>query len=137
MRELSVPVGAEDDVCIVFADGLRFDVGGRLQEVLEARGFKVVMRHRVSPLPTITATAKPMASPASGRFKGTPTTETFQPVVAASGQPADAKRIREEMSQMGVEVIGPDELKIATGRHPGWTETETSTCADTISGPTW
>ncbi len=46
----------------MFADGLRFDVAGMLQERLEAKGFRVRLNHRIAPLPTVTATAKPVAT---------------------------------------------------------------------------
>ena len=44
-----------------FTDGLRFDLGMMLQERLESRGIKTRMSHRVAPIPTVTATAKPLA----------------------------------------------------------------------------
>ena len=65
---------------MLFADGLRFDVGAMLQERLEAQGFRVRMSHRIAPIPTVTATAKPVASPAHGACSGKPDAEDFAPV---------------------------------------------------------
>lgn len=60
--KLTSSVKAERDACVLFADGLRFDVGAVLQERLEAQGYRVRMSHRIAPIPTVTATAKPVAS---------------------------------------------------------------------------
>lgn len=52
--KLVSPVKAERDTCVLFADGLRFDVGAILHERLEAQGFRVRMSHRIAPIPTVT-----------------------------------------------------------------------------------
>jgi len=54
---------APGETCVLFADGLRFDIGVMLQEKLEARELLVQMASRLAPVPTATATAKPLASP--------------------------------------------------------------------------
>ncbi|PJA56243.1 MAG: hypothetical protein CO164_14125, partial [Rhodocyclales bacterium CG_4_9_14_3_um_filter_68_10] len=56
-RKLVSGVNAEPETCLVFADGLRFDVAGMLQERLEQRRLRVKLGHRIAPLPTVTATA--------------------------------------------------------------------------------
>ena len=45
-------IETETDTCILFTDGLRFDLGMMLQERLESRGIKTRMSHRVAPIPT-------------------------------------------------------------------------------------
>jgi peptidoglycan hydrolase-like protein with peptidoglycan-binding domain len=52
-----------EGTCAVFIDGLRFDVGRRVQAALAAKGHAVEIRPRLTALPTITPTAKPAASP--------------------------------------------------------------------------
>lgn len=116
-------VPAEKDTCVLFADGLRFDVGGMLAERLEARGLSVRLSHRIAPLPTVTATAKPMASPAHASCAGAEGAEDFTPLIAASGQPATASRLRSEMTRIGVEVLEPAEVRFAgTAEGGGWAE---------------
>lgn len=116
-------VAAERDTCIVFVDGLRFDVGVLLQEKLEARGFRTRLSHRMSPIPTVTATAKPLASPAYIDCYGTEKAEDFAPMIKPSGLPANAARLRDAMGRQGVEVLAPDEARFATGSDSGgWTE---------------
>jgi hypothetical protein len=51
-HKLAASVAAERDACVLFADGLRFDVGAVLQERREALGFRVRMAHRIAPIPT-------------------------------------------------------------------------------------
>lgn len=54
LRKAAVGVMPQAGTCIVFADGLRFDVAGRLQELLETRGFRVRISHRLAPVPAVT-----------------------------------------------------------------------------------
>ena len=51
-------VKGEKDTCILFVDGLRFDLCGRLAEVLESRSLSTKLRHRLAPLPTVTGHGK-------------------------------------------------------------------------------
>ena len=53
-------VNSEPEVCVLFVDGLRFDLGAKLHGLLEAQGNQVRLTHRLAPIPTVTATAKPM-----------------------------------------------------------------------------
>ena len=63
-------VKGEKETCLLFVDGLRYDLGVWLTEKLESRSFLVRLSHRLSPLPTVTATAKPAATPISSELKG-------------------------------------------------------------------
>lgn len=122
--KITSPVAAERDTCVLFADGLRFDVGAILQERLEAQGLRVQMSHRISPIPTVTATAKPVASPGHASCSGRDDAEDFTPVIAANNQPATASRLREAMARAGVEILDQDQARIAAGSEAGgWTET--------------
>jgi hypothetical protein len=122
-HNLVTAVAAERDTCVLFADGLRFDVGAILQERLEAQGSRVRISHRIAPIPTVTATAKPVASPAHGSCSGKPSAEDFTPVITASNQPANASRLRDALARAGVEILDQDQSKMAvSGDGGGWTE---------------
>lgn len=122
-RRLVNPVKAEAETCVVFADGLRFDIAGMVQERLEQRGFTVRLNHRVAPIPTVTATAKPVASPAHASCEGGASSDDFNPVLSASKQPVNASRLRDEMARLGVEVLEPQETTLAAKTDKGgWTE---------------
>ena len=61
----------ESGTVILFADGLRFDVAQRLVERLQTKGGRTVgVSSRWAALPTVTATAKPAASPIAERIRG-------------------------------------------------------------------
>jgi hypothetical protein len=113
----------EKDSCLMFADGLRYDVARMLVDRLEASGFRVRLRHRLAPLPTVTATAKPFASLSYDHIEGGEDSVDFRPRVRNSEQAADASRLREEMAARGIDLLG-DEIRpakqAATG---GWLET--------------
>lgn len=126
---LVTPVQAEREQCLVFADGLRFDVAVSLQEKLEARGLVARLGHRIAPLPSVTATAKPavMPLPASGygSIHGGTMPETFLPQVrtAASLKPATTAELHTVLRETGVAVLAPDETAgAASADRGGWTE---------------
>ncbi|MBA4095644.1 MAG: BREX-1 system phosphatase PglZ type B [Rhodospirillum sp.] len=121
--KLATPVKAERDTCILFADGLRFDVGAVLQQRLEAQRYRVRMSHRIAPIPTVTATAKPVASPAYSACVGKNDAADFAPVMTASSQVANATRLKEAMTRAGIEVLESDQTSMLTGGEGGgWTE---------------
>ncbi len=122
--KLTSSVTAERDACVLFADGLRFDVGAVLQERLETQGYRVRISHRIAPIPTVTATAKPVASPAHASCSGTADAENFAPVITSNNQPATASRLRDAMAKAGVEILDQDQARMAVSREAGgWTET--------------
>jgi hypothetical protein len=116
-------VTAEKDTCILFVDGLRFDVAMTLKGNLEARFFITNMSHRLAPIPTVTATAKPLATPISKDMEGVPSTEDFAPVLSKSKQTATAQRLRTTMQDAGIELLEADEVRIPiSADQGGWTE---------------
>jgi len=124
LRRFVRGVVGEKETCILFVDGLRFDVGGLLQEKLETRDLKVRLSHRIAPLPTVTATAKPMATPVHDAVEGTEALEDFMPVLSVNKQPAVASRLLDAIGGRSVEILEPDELRIPAGSDGGgWTET--------------
>jgi len=122
-KKLSAGVSAQRECCILFADGLRYDIGSMLHERLEAQGFRVRLSHRIAPIPTVTATAKPVASPAHGALSGKGDAENFCPVITSSNQPATAPRLRDAMARQGIEVLEPHDSRMAVGSDGGgWAE---------------
>lgn len=122
-RELVKTVDAERDTCILFVDGLRFDIAGQLHGQLEMRGMQVKLGHRIVPPPTVTATAKPLASPAYSACSGDTSGEDFAPLISAKKQTATTVRLREELERQGVQVfISPETGSPAAAQNGGWTE---------------
>lgn len=116
-------VAAEKDVCLLFVDGLRYDIAQQLLSRLETRGFKARLKARLTALPTVTATAKPAATPIRKSFEGREASEDFQPVFRDTGQAASSQRLRDRMAKQGVEIIEPGEIRMPVGADGGgWTE---------------
>jgi len=116
-------ITVEDGVCILFADGLRFDVGQRLVAVASERHIEVSSGWRWAALPTVTATAKPAASPIAGKIRGSRLESDFCPEMADSGVSLTTDRFRKLLSAEGFQVIGATESGDARAKNArGWTE---------------
>lgn len=72
--------------CILFVDGLRFDVGKRLQERLEQEGMTVTDTPCWTALPSVTATGKPAVTPVRDKIRGLESNMDFEPGVLETGQ---------------------------------------------------
>ena len=123
VRERVAAYRADPETCFLFVDGLRFDLGVRLGEMLETRELRVRLSHRLAPLPTVTPTAKPLATPVVDAVGGVASAEMFMPRLGAEGRAADAVRLRDEMARRGFAVMERGETRIPAGATPGgWTE---------------
>jgi hypothetical protein len=76
-----------DSDAVLFVDGLRMDLAHRLVALLREAGARAEIGWRWTGYPTVTATCKPLASPAAGRFRGGDAADTFEP------QSADGRRV--------------------------------------------
>ena len=101
---------AERDTCLLFVDGLRFDLAGRLKEKLEADGQRVSLAYRLAPLPTVTATAKPLATPVADAMTEAASAGDFVPLLRETDQLATTVVLRQEMTRRGVAVLEPDDV---------------------------
>lgn len=114
---------AAGETCVLFADGLRFDVGVMLQEKLEAREFLVHMASRLAPVPTVTATAKPLASPVADMMAKDSLADDFTPLLATTRQVANVVRLRDEIRHQGIAVMDGDDVHTPVGLNAlGWSE---------------
>ncbi|MHC4402056.1 MAG: BREX-1 system phosphatase PglZ type B [Planctomycetota bacterium] len=120
-RQEDIEAGAGD--CILFADGLRFDVGQRLVTSAGARQLEVSTGWRWSALPTVTATAKPSASPVADKLRGGHLEADYCPEDASTGERLNTGRFRQLISAAGFQVLAPAEPgdSRAEGAR-GWTE---------------
>ena len=115
---------SEKDTCLLFVDGLRMDIAGQLAARLESHAFRVTLAHRLAPLPTVTATAKPAASPIANDIKGD-AGEDFTPLIKLKSQwkPLIAPLFRDRLEKEGLEILDASELLIPSGTNAGgWTE---------------
>ena len=119
-------VEAGDDMCILFVDSLRFDLGQRLAERLKARGCRTSLGRRWAALPTVTATAKPAVTPVADEVAGETMGADFGAHLEKSGKPANAPNLRAAMEERGYQMLGADTFD-APLSHParGWLEAGT------------
>jgi hypothetical protein len=116
-------VEADTGECILFADGLRFDIGQRLAALAVERRMEASTAWRWAALPTVTATAKPAASPVAGKLRGGHLEVDFCPEASDSGERLNTERFRRLISAAGFQVLGPAEAGDAQAKNArGWTE---------------
>lgn len=117
------PVVVEPGHCLLFADGLRYDVSRRLAQRLEARGCQVRIRYRWAALPTVTATGKPAVTPVASDIAGGELPEDFTPRFFSSGKPANASVLRTALEEAGYRVLGDESAHCPEGEGVrGWVE---------------
>ena len=106
-----------DGMCLLFVDGLRFDLAQRLGMMLKQKGIKVEVEPRLAALPSVTATAKPAISPVASKLIGG---EGFDTVVKANGTNVTAQLLRRTVADAGFQVLGSEDLGEVSGR--AWSE---------------
>jgi hypothetical protein len=115
-----VPEPAPDwptGTCVIFSDGLRYDVGKRLESALADRGLAVELRPRLTALPTVTNTGKPFVSPARVSLGPGP---GLDPAVADGGPRVTIDVLRKHLVALGYQVLGSAAVGDPTGL--AWTE---------------
>lgn len=117
-------VSAPEDGCILFADGLRFDLGQRLAEKLEGQGLRVARGYRWAAAPTVTATAKPAVTPVADLVVAEYLGEDFGAFLVSSGKSAHAQGLRDAMTGQGYQVLDASGAEApASSAARGWLET--------------
>lgn len=117
-------VTAADDGCLLFVDGLRFDLAQRLARRLDERGCRVEVGRRWAALPTVTATAKPAVTPLAGDIEGGELGPAFAARLREGGRPADAPNLRAALAARGHQLLDDGDDGDAPRSHParGWLE---------------
>ena len=112
------PQQVSGGTCLLFVDGLRFDLAQRLGMMLEQKDIEVDVKPHLTALPSVTATAKPAISPAASALVGG---EGFDTLVRANGSKVTAPVLRKAIADEGFQVLGAEELGDIAGR--AWSET--------------
>jgi hypothetical protein len=118
-------VKAEVGTCILFADGLRYDVAVRLTELLRQGGYTTEENRRWAALPTVTATAKPAISPIADKLQGRGLPDSFTPEIAdAENKPLTHARLQSLLKVEGYQIIAASEVgDPSQPKARGWAET--------------
>jgi hypothetical protein len=110
--------------CILFVDGLRYDLARILSDHLREDGCNVDMTRRWGALPTVTATAKPAVTPVVDQIIGRDLPNDFTPMLIHDNKPATTQALRELLIDYDYQVI--DDLNIVgplSKSKIGWMET--------------
>jgi hypothetical protein len=107
--------------CLLFADGLRYDLGQEVRGLCQERGLRVTLGRRWAGTPTVTATAKPAVSPVAGLLQGGVTLpDNFTPGIKATAQELNTARFRNLLEEAGYQYLAGGETGDVNGK--GWTE---------------
>lgn len=102
--------------CVVFVDGLRYDVGESVRRALAERGANADIHTRFAAFPTMTSSGKPAVAPLGHQLAG-----GNELAPSADGRTVDAAVLRSLLGEAAVQVLQRDEIGDPQGF--GWTET--------------
>ena len=105
---------------VLFADGLRMDVARQLAEKLAAVGIESTHDWEWSTIPSVTATAKPAASPIADAMQGGEAGDQFSTRLISTGQLLTQDRFVTALKERGWQFLGSDETGDPSGS--AWTE---------------
>ncbi|TWT98569.1 BREX-1 system phosphatase PglZ type B [Stieleria varia] len=117
-------ISADAGCCLLFADGLRYDLAQRLSLALSERSLMVASRRRWSALPSVTATAKPAVSPVTAKVRGVGLPDSFAPSLADDPEKSlTFARMHSLLKADGYQIIGAGEVgDPAAAKSRGWCE---------------
>lgn len=107
--------------CILFVDGLRYDVAKKLIAKLLDNNLNVLEDYRWAALPSITATGKPAVTPISHLIAGNNFDSEFEPSVAATNQSLKGGyQLRKLLKEEGWDILSKDDS--GTRSNKAWCE---------------
>lgn len=116
-------VEADAGECIVFVDGLRYDVAQRLLAKAHERRLATTDGYRWAALPSVTPTAKPAVSPAASGIRGQQAGADFTPVISETQKAVNPERLRDVLAAQGYQVLrGMDVGEPLKENAHGWSE---------------
>lgn len=106
----SANVRGVEGEAIIFADGLRMDLGRMLDERLRSQGHHVDFSRRWSTIPSITPTAKPAVSPVAEVLSSSSAlNDRFLPQLELMQQTLDTSVFRQALEAQGFQVLGAND----------------------------
>jgi hypothetical protein len=106
--------------CIVFVDGLRYDVATRLCRFLENLDVEVRLEVAWTTVPSVTASGKAWVSPVARKIKGKATSTDFEASIAESDKPLSAYNFRKLMEDNDWDILSSHQTGDPKGK--AWTE---------------
>src|SRR5471030_2170924 len=114
------PIEAAAGRVVLFADGLRMDVARQLAEKLTVAGIEPTLDWDWSTIPSVTATAKPAASPIADVVQGGEAGDVFTSRLISTGQLLTQDRFATALKARGWQCLRADETGDSSGS--AWTE---------------
>jgi hypothetical protein len=114
------PIKTATGRLVLFADGLRMDVAKNLAERLAAIGIESTQDWEWSTIPSVTATAKPAASPIADAVQGGDAGDEFSTRLVSTGQLLTQDRFVTTLKGRGWQFLGSEEIGDPSGS--AWTE---------------
>jgi hypothetical protein len=114
------PIATAAGRLVMFADGLRMDVAQQLAEKLAAIGIESTHDWEWSTIPSVTATAKPAASPIADIVQGGEAGDEFSTRLISTGQLLSQDRFMTALKACGWQILGSDQNGDPSGS--AWTE---------------
>ena len=108
-----------DGTCMVFVDGLRYDVARLLEQRLSSLGT-TSLEAKWTSMPSVTASGKAWCSPVTDFIAGAADDVDFEPRVAADGKLLSGHNFRKLLAEQGVAPLEKHETGDPQGR--AWTE---------------
>ena len=105
---------------VLFTDGLRMDVAQQLAETLAGVGIEYALDWEWSTIPSVTATAKPAASPLAGAVQGGEASDEFFTRLMSSGQRLTQDRFVAALNERGWQYLSAGDTGDPSGS--AWTE---------------
>lgn len=118
-KDIVTPSTMAVGTCIVFVDGLRYDVAVQLQSRLLVLG-DIQLSARWTSLPSVTASGKPWCSPVADYIVGTSDETDFEPRILADSKPLSGYNFRKLLGEHGIQTLDRHETGDSQGR--AWTE---------------
>ena len=120
----NTPIELAPGDCLLFVDGLRYDLGERLALLAEERGTEVSRSWRWAALPTVTATAKPAVTPAADDVSPRSSmVADFTPQYGEQRRSLTIDQLRKMLRERGIEAV--DDSMLGAPLHTesiGWAE---------------
>lgn len=116
----SKPIETAKGRLVLFADGLRMDVARQLAGNLAAAGIESTQNWEWSTVPSVTATAKPAASPIADAVQGAEANDEFTTRLISTGQLLTQDRFVAVLKERGWQFLGAHETGDPSGS--AWTE---------------
>jgi hypothetical protein len=122
-RDSQPAVEAGDNMCVLFCDGLRYDVGMRLAERLEGHGCHIAVASRWAAAPTVTATGRSAVMPVVDSVVGRALGPDFAPELRPDGKPTTAQNLRAMTESKGYQLLDAGSFDAPMDQQArGWAE---------------